>query len=86
MSSRSCLKKPDSFGYICAEVALKTQRNALSTLEKTAYELYFGFKVDDQDQIGQILLPQLLKNLDRVAKGYSQIYAIYTANNMAGTS
>jgi hypothetical protein len=49
--SRSCQNKPNSFSYICGEVELKSQRKPLPQLVRKAYELYFGCKVGDQDEV-----------------------------------
>ena len=48
---RTCKNSVDSFCYICGEVVFKGQSRPLSPFLKTAYHLYFGCKVGDQDRV-----------------------------------
>lgn len=47
---RACKNSTDSFCYVCGEFTLKVQRNAITDLVKTAYQLYFGFSIDERDK------------------------------------
>ena len=47
---RKCVNHPDSFCYVCGDLAFKDQRRSLTPLVKKCYELYFGCKVGDQDK------------------------------------
>jgi hypothetical protein len=64
--SRSYQNKLNSFCYICGEMVLKSQRNALSKLVRKAYELYFGCKIGDEGKFGgaEHLLRLLFKDGD----------------------
>lgn len=47
---RICKNATDSFCYICGEFTFKTQRNAITDLVKKAYQLYFGFSIDERNK------------------------------------
>nr|XP_036219079.1 uncharacterized protein LOC118680996 [Bactrocera oleae] len=47
---RSCKNSTDCFCYVCGEFVLKTHRNVMTDLVKTAYNLYFGFSIDERDK------------------------------------
>jgi len=49
--SHSCQNKLNNFCHICSEVLLKSQRKPLSKLIRTAYELYIGCTIRDQDMV-----------------------------------
>ena len=46
----SCKNSPNVFCYVCGEFATKSQRRPISKLMKTAYGLYFGCTLGDQDK------------------------------------
>lgn len=48
--SRGCVNEPDSFCYVCGELTLKKHRCAFTPLIKTAYHLYFGCQIGEQDK------------------------------------
>ena len=45
-----CVNRADSFCYVCGKVTFALQKRALTQIVKTAYHLYFGCKVGDQDK------------------------------------
>lgn len=47
---RTCKNSADLFCYICGEFTIKSQRSAITTVVKRAYQLYFGFPVDERDK------------------------------------
>jgi hypothetical protein len=47
---RKCLNHPDTFCYVCGELTFKSQRQNFTLLIKRCYELYFVYKVGDQDK------------------------------------
>ena len=49
--SHSCQNKLQIFCYISSRVVFKLQRKPLPKLMRKAFELYFGYKVGDQDQV-----------------------------------
>ena len=48
--TRDCINKVDSFCYICGNFTSKSDIRTISSLIKTAYFLYFGCKIGDQDK------------------------------------
>lgn len=48
--SRKCVNSPDYFCYVCGEVTFASQKRSITPLIKTAYHLYFGCKIGDQDK------------------------------------
>ena len=50
MSRRTCVNHPDNFCYIYGLYTIPQQRRNLTSKVQTAYELYFGCKVGDQDK------------------------------------
>lgn len=49
--SRQCRDICNIFCHICGEYTLKAHWRTMTALVKKAYELYFGCKVVDQDQV-----------------------------------
>jgi len=47
---RKCVNHPDNFCYVCGDLTFKDQQWSLTPLVKKCYELYFGYKVGDQDK------------------------------------
>lgn len=47
---RSCKNYLDSFCHMCSEFTLKTQQNTLTDLFTGAYQLYFGFAIDERNK------------------------------------
>jgi hypothetical protein len=51
MQRRQCLNNPNVFCYICENFVVKKQRQNINFFFKTAYFVYFGIKLGDQDNL-----------------------------------
>jgi hypothetical protein len=47
---RKCIHDPDNFCYVCGKYTPPSQRQKIISKVETAYQLYFGCKVGDQDK------------------------------------
>lgn len=47
---RTCVNGANNFCYICGEVTFLSQKRSITKVIKTAYSLYFGCRIGDQDK------------------------------------
>ena len=67
--ARGCVNEPDSFCYVCRELALQKNRCAFTPFIKTAYHMYFGSRTGDQDKKWASCCTRCFKNLRAWMKG-----------------
>lgn len=48
--SRICKNSPNLFCYVCGNLTLSSQRQTITSRIKDAYQLYFGFPIDERDK------------------------------------
>jgi len=56
--SCACVNLLNLFCYACGEFTSKLWRRSITTTVKMMYELYFGCKVGDQDDLGTTFMLQ----------------------------
>jgi hypothetical protein len=61
---------------MCGELTIKAQRKLLSPLVRKAYELYFGFKVSDEDKdwASEICCILMFEDIDRLIKRHTHTF------------
>jgi hypothetical protein len=55
---RKCVNSQNLLCYVYVEFTPKSQRNSITAIATEAYELYFGCKFGDQDEVGTTFMLQ----------------------------